>query len=175
MTEPRLPDARARVAANIIRVHMAFWLMKTEPSTFGIDDLQHKGREHWDGVRNFVARNNMKAMRLGDKAFVYHSSIVPPGIAGVAEIVREAYPDHTQFDPTSKYFDEKATEEKPRWHMVDVGFERKFDRLITLDELKRTPGLEDMMVTTKRGSRLSVQPVSEEHWNVVMALADGSA
>lgn len=149
---------------------MAYWLMKSEPSAFSIDDLAAKGREHWDGVRSFQARNNMMAMKLGDRAFFYHSSADPPGVAGVCEIVREAYPDHTQFDPASRYYDERSTEANPRWHMVDVAFVEKFPRLVPLEELKHTPGLESMMVT-KRGARLSVQSVSDAEWEIVTHLA----
>jgi predicted RNA-binding protein with PUA-like domain len=149
---------------------MAYWLMKSEPDAFSIDDLERRAREHWDGVRSFQARNNMRAMKLGDRAFFYHSSVQPPGIAGISEVVREAYPDHTAWEPTSQYFDAASTPEKPRWFMVDVGFVEKFPRLVTLDELKRTPELDDMLVT-KRGMRLSVQPVSETHWAIVLRLA----
>ena len=151
---------------------MAHWLMKTEPDTFSIDDLEVKRVEHWDGVRNWTARNNLRAMKLGERAFFYHSSCEPPGIAGICEIVREAYPDHSQFDPSSKYFDPKATEEKPRWYMPDVGFVEKFPRLIPLAELRQTPGLEEMVLL--RASRLSVQPVTDKEWEIITHLA-GSA
>jgi predicted RNA-binding protein with PUA-like domain len=149
---------------------VAYWLMKSEPDAFSIDDLARRGREHWDGVRSFQARNNMRAMKVGDRAFFYHSSTHPPGVAGISEIVREAYPDHTAWDPSSKYFDPSSNPEKPRWYMVDVAFVEKFPRLVTLEELKRTPGLEDMPVT-QRGMRLSVQPVSETHWQIVVDMA----
>ncbi len=146
---------------------MRYWLMKTEPSAFSIDDLARKGTECWDGVRNFQARNHMKAMALGDRAFFYHSSEDPKGVAGVCDIVRDAYPDHTQFDPSSKYFDPKASEQRPIWYMVDVRFLEKFPRVLTLRELKETPGLEDLMVI-KRGARLSVQPVGDKEWEIVL-------
>jgi predicted RNA-binding protein with PUA-like domain len=151
---------------------MAHWLMKTEPETFGIDDLEKKEVEHWDGVRNFTARNNLRAMKLGENAFFYHSSTEVIGIAGICEVVREAYPDDSQFDPTSKYFDPKSSPEKPRWWMPDVRFVRKFPRLITRNELKEIPGLEDMVLL--RASRLSVQPVTDEEWDIILRIAEGS-
>lgn len=149
---------------------MRRWLMKSEPETFGIEDLRRKGREHWDGVRNYQARNNMMAMSIGDLAFFYHSSADPSGVAGVCRVVREAYPDDTALDPSSTYFDPKATPEKPIWHMVDVEFVEAFPRVVALSELKATPGLESMAVT-QRGSRLSITPVSEQEWKIVMSLA----
>lgn len=149
---------------------MQYWLMKTEPSVFSIDDLSERGREPWDGVRNFQARNNMMAMKVGDRAFVYHSSTDPKGVAGIGEIVREAYPDPTAWDPQSKYFDPRSTEQKPAWFMVDVGFVEKFPRVVTLEELKHTPGLETMVVS-RRGVRLSVQPVRPDEWEIVLGLA----
>jgi predicted RNA-binding protein with PUA-like domain len=144
--------------------------MKTEPSVFSIDDLEKRGREPWDGVRNHVAKNNMRAMKRGDRAFIYHSSTDPKGVAGIAEIVREAYPDHSAWNPESKYFDPKSSPEKPVWFMVDVGFVERFPRVVTLAELKSTPGLEDMMVT-QRSVRLSVQPVREAEWEIIVGLA----
>jgi predicted RNA-binding protein with PUA-like domain len=149
---------------------MAHWLLKTEPSTFGIDDLEKKEIEHWDGVRNYVARNNLRAMKVGEQGFFYHSSTDVIGIAGICEVVREAYPDDSQFDPESKYFDPKATPEKPRWFMPDVKFVRKFGRIITPAELRETPGLENMVLL--RASRLSVQPVADEEWDIIMQIAD---
>jgi len=150
---------------------MAYWLLKSEPSTYSIDHLKENQVDHWDGVRNYQARNNLQAMRVGELAFFYHSSAEPPGIAGVCRIVREAYPDHTQFDPESTYHDPKATVEKPRWFMPDVGFVRKFDRLIPLSELRQTPGLENMDLLNR--SRLSVQKVSDEEWEIINAIAEG--
>ena len=145
---------------------MAYWLVKSEPTTFSIDDLERLGVEHWDGVRNYMARNNLMAMKVGDLAFFHHSSADPPGIAGICEVVREAYPDHTAFDPSSKYFDPKSSPEKPRWFMPDVRFVRKFPRLIPLSEIRETPGLSDMALV-QRGQRLSVQPVSEKEWEII--------
>ena len=144
--------------------------MKSEPDAFSIDDLERKGREHWDGVRSFQARNNMRAMKVGDRAFFYHSSVQPPGVAGISEIVREAYPDHTAWDPGSKYFDAASTPEKPRWDIVDTAFVENFPRLVTLEELRQTPGLDDMLVI-RRGMRLSVQPVTARQWEIVVQLA----
>jgi len=149
---------------------MAYWLLKTEPTTFGIDDLAQKEVEHWDGVRNFQARNNLRAMRLGEEAFFYHSSTGEPGIAGICKVVREAYPDESQFDPKSKYFDPRAQHEKPRWWMPDVGFVEKFPRVITLAELRTIPGLEEMVLLNR--SRLSVQPVLEDEWRIILQLAE---
>lgn len=150
---------------------MAYWLMKSEPAAFSIDDLERKGVEHWDGVRNFQARNNLRAMHVGELAFFYHSNAEPSGIAGVCEIARDAYPDHTQFEPNSKYFDPRSSPEDPRWWMPDVRFVRKFPRLVALQELKTVPGLENMVLL--RRSRLSVQPVTDEEWEIVLALAEG--
>lgn len=150
---------------------MANWLMKSEPDTFGIDDLKRKKREHWDGVRNFQARNNMMAMKPGDRVLFYHSNAKPPGVAGLAEVVREAYPDHTAQDPSSPYFDPKAGPDRPIWFMVDVGFVAAFPRLVPLDELRRTPGLESMAILQK-GSRLSVTPVTDEEFAIICDLAE---
>lgn len=149
---------------------MKYWLLKSEPSTFGIDHLEAKGVEHWDGVRNYMARNNLMAMKLGDRAFFYHSSCELPGVAGICEVVREHYPDHTQFDPSSKYFDPKASPVKPRWFMPDVRFVQKFDEVVPLSQLRQTPGLQDMVMLSK-GSRLSVTPVSEKEWEIICDMA----
>lgn len=149
---------------------MAYWLLKSEPSTFSIDHLKAKKVEHWDGVRNFQARNNLMAMKVGEQAFFYHSNADPIGIAGICKVAKLAYPDHSQFDPTSPYFDPKATPDKPRWFMPDVRYVRTFRRFVTLAELREVPGLEDMALL--RASRLSVQPVTDEQWAIVCALAD---
>jgi predicted RNA-binding protein with PUA-like domain len=150
---------------------MSYWLVKSEPGTFSIDDLERKGVEHWDGVRSYMARNNLMAMKLGDLALFHHSSADPPGVAGICEVVREAYPDHTQFDPESKYFDPKATPDNPRWFMPDVRFVRKFPRYVPIKEIRETPGLQDMALV-QRGMRLSVQPVTEKEWQIVCDLGD---
>lgn len=151
---------------------MQYWLMKSEPDVFSIDDLAARPAqtEPWDGVRNYQARNFMRQMRVGDLVLFYHSNARPPGIAGVARISGAARPDPTQFDPQSKYFDAKSTVDKPRWDVVEVTFVRKFAELIALDTLKHTPALLDMAVVRK-GSRLSVMPVSPDEWQVVMGLA----
>jgi predicted RNA-binding protein with PUA-like domain len=159
---------RVRLETATIGV-MAHWLLKTEPTSFSIDDLARKEVEHWDGVRNFQARNNLRAMRLGEEAFFYHSSTGEPGIAGICNVVREAYPDESQFDPNSKYFDPRALPEKPRWYMPDVRFVAKFAREITLAELRTVPGLANMVLLHR--SRLSVQPVADEEWNIIVQLA----
>ena len=147
-----------------------YWLMKSEPNSYSIDDLKREKKTFWDGVRNYQARNTMRDdMRPGDLAFFYHSGGDAPGIAGVMEIIKKGYPDHTQFDPDEKHFDPKSPADNPRWMMVDVKFRKKFDRPIPLSELKETPGLEQMIVN-QRGSRLSVQPVTPEEWNIVTGL-----
>ena len=144
-----------------------YWLFKSEPDVYGIDRLEREGRTEWSGVRNFQARNFMREMQVGDLGFFYHSSTKPPGIAGVLKVIRAAYPDFTQFeDPTSR-------PEKPKWWMVDVGFVRKFEALIPLDTLRTMAALAGMPLV-RRGQRLSVQPVSAEHWSVIMQIADGS-
>ncbi|HEX7118777.1 MAG TPA: EVE domain-containing protein [Longimicrobiales bacterium] len=147
-----------------------YWLMKSEPGTYSIDDLARDGRTHWDGIRNYQARNLMRdEMRVGDEVLFYHSSTDRVGVVGLARVVREAYPDPTARDPNSKYFDPKASDEDPRWFMVDIEFVEKFDEIVPLATLKETPGLEKMLVTTK--SRLSIQPVTEREFEVVKALA----
>jgi predicted RNA-binding protein with PUA-like domain len=151
---------------------MAYWLMKSEPSVFGIDDLKAKPQRtsFWDGVRNYQARNFMRdGMKKGDKVFFYHSSCPEPGIVGIATVAREAYPDSTAFDRKSPYYDPKSDPEKPIWMGVDVKFVRQFKRVISLEELKQEPRL-DGFTLLRRGNRLSVMPVSEEHWNVVLEL-----
>jgi predicted RNA-binding protein with PUA-like domain len=150
---------------------MAHWLLKSEPGSFSIADLEAKGVEHWDGVRAYMARNNLMAMKLGEQGFFYHSSTDPIGVAGVCEVVREAYPDHTQFDPSSKYFDPKATPDNPRWFMPDVRFVRRFPRFVTLAEIRETPGLQDMTLV-QRGMRLSVQPVTDKEWQIICDLGE---
>lgn len=150
---------------------MSYWLFKSEPSVYSIDDLKRDGKTPWEGVRNYQARNFLRdTVKKGDKVFFYHSNAEPPGIAGIAEIVKEGYPDPSQFDPKSKYFDEKSKKAEPTWILVDVGFVKKFANVLSLTALKEAPGLEDMMVT-KRGARLSIQPVTPKEWEIVMKLA----
>ena len=149
-----------------------YWLMKSEPDTFSIDDLENVGTEPWTGVRNYQARNFMRnAMKVGDGILFYHSTCSPPGIVGTAIVASAAYPDPTQFDPKSDYHDPKATREEPRWHMVDVGFERKLKRTITLEEIKRhTDALGEDFALVRRGNRLSVLPVSAEQYHHLLSL-----
>lgn len=149
---------------------MSYWLMKSEPDAYSIDDLERARLDFWDGIRNYQARNMIRDdMQPGDQAFFYHSSCEVPAIAGIMKVASEAYPDPTQFDKKSKYFDPKSTEDKPRWFVVDVAFERKLKRPITLKELKEHPGLADF-VLTRRGNRLSIFPVSAEHWRLILGL-----
>jgi predicted RNA-binding protein with PUA-like domain len=149
------------------------WLMKTEPDAFSIARLKKLGRSPWDGVRSFQARNHMQAMKLGDLSLFYHSSTDPPGVVGLSRVVREAYPDHTQFDRKSKYYDASAKPDAPRWFMVDVEFVERFPKMITLAELKADPELAGMLVI-RRGMRLSVQPVEASHMRHILALANAS-
>jgi predicted RNA-binding protein with PUA-like domain len=146
---------------------VAYWLFKSEPLVFSLTDLR-KGPTDWCGVRNYQARNFMMTMQMGDQGFFYHSNADVIGIVGTVKVVRTAYPDHTALDPESIYFDPKATVEKPIWQMVDIAFLAEFPRTITLHELRSTPGLEAMPLLQK-GSRLSVQPVSPEQWQIILA------
>jgi len=139
-----------------------YWLMKTEPEVFSIDSLEKMRRSPWDGVRSYQARNHMQAMRVGDWVLFYHSSTDDRGVVGLAQVAREAYPDHTQFDPKSQYFDKGAKKAAPRWFMVDVEFVEKFPKLLHLETMKADPQLAEMLVV-KRGMRLSVQPVELKH------------
>lgn len=146
-----------------------YWLMKSEPDCFSIDDLKNAPdqKSPWDGVRNYQARNFMKNdMKIGDKVFFYHSNCKPPGIIGIAEVCSEAYPDFTAFDPESEHPDPKSTPENPRWFMVDICFKEKFDHLIALDELKKYEELAEMPLLRK-GNRLSVMPVSHKAWTFI--------
>ena len=154
----------------MVKGAIKLWLMKSEPDVYSIDDLQRDGTERWEGVRNYQARNFMRGMAVGDLALFYHSNAKPPGVAGVCRISREAYPDATQFDQKSKYFDPKSQIEDPRWSMVDVAFVEKFDEEVSLQALKDDPALEGMLVTQK-GSRLSVQPVAKKHFKRVLKMA----
>lgn len=146
--------------------------MKSEPDAFSIDDLERKGTASWDGVRNFQARNNMDAMRRGDLVLFYHSSCDPPGVVGLARVVRESHPDPTAFDPKSPYHDPKSDRDAPRWRMVDVEFVAKLPRMVTLDELKAEAALVKMQVVSR--TRLSVQAVAPEHFEHVVRMGGGS-
>lgn len=152
---------------------MQYWLMKSEPESFGIDHLKHAPRQtdHWDGVRNYQARNFMRDdMNKGDLVFFYHSNCKVPGIVGIATVVREAYPDHTAFDAGSKYFDAKSDPENPRWFMVDLKYKRKLKRVISLAELKQHASKLGDFELLKRGSRLSILPVSRKQWDYILKL-----
>ncbi len=144
--------------------------MKSEPDAYSIDDLERDGREPWDGIRNYQARNMMRDdMRIGDEILFYHSSCKVPAVVGIAKVASEAYPDPTQFDPDAKYYDAKSNPDDPRWILVDVEFVRKLDRPVTLTEIKAHPGLDDMILT-RRGNRLSIMPVEKAHRDIILGL-----
>ncbi len=150
---------------------MRYWLMKSEPDVFSIDQLERVGSSGWDGVRNYQARNFMRDdMRVGDLVFFYHSNATPPCIAGIAEVSRESYPDPTQFDAKSEYHDAKATKDKPIWFMVEVKFVEKFKHLISLDTLRSKNKELDGFQLLAKGSRLSVIPVDPKHWKIICKL-----
>lgn len=154
---------------------MRYWLMKTEPDTFSIDDLERVRIEPWTGVRNYTARNSMRDdMQVGDGVLFYHSSCEPPGVAGLARVARTGVVDATQFEPSSPYFDPGAKREEPRWICVDVAFERRLPRFVSLAELRAAPQLEGMLLF-QRGMRLSVQPVGEAHFSAIVAMAERAA
>lgn len=149
---------------------MQYWLMKSEPDVYGLDDLKRERTDHWDGIRNYQARNFMRdEMRKGDLAFFYHSSCEEPGIVGIMKIHKTAYPDFTAFDPDEKYYDPKSDPENPRWLMVDVRYVRKLKRNISLKELKLHEALGNMRLL-QRGNRLSITPISEKEWNYILTL-----
>ena len=151
---------------------MNYWLMKSEPDVFGVDDLMKAtGKtDTWDGVRNYQARNMMRdEMKKGDLVFFYHSNCKEPGIAGIMKIVREGYPDHTAFDPDEKYYDPKSDPDNPRWYMVDVKHVRKLKQVITLTELKTHAQLSDLPLV-RRGNRLSIMPVTKKQWDFILSL-----
>lgn len=149
-----------------------FWLLKSEPETFSIEDLARAPRKTtgWEGVRNYLARNYLREMRKGDGVLFYHSNAEPSGVAGVAEVAAEAYADATALDRKSDYFDPKATPQDPRWSQVDIRHVETFPRLLTLERLREEPRLARMELLRK-GSRLSVQPVKPDEWKCVLALA----
>ncbi|MCY4420451.1 MAG: EVE domain-containing protein [Gammaproteobacteria bacterium] len=149
---------------------MQYWLMKSEPGEYSIDDLKRDKVEPWDGVRNYQARNMMRDdMKKGDLAFMYHSNCDVIGIVGIMTVAREAYADHTAFDPEDKHYDPKSDPENPRWFMVDVRYKRKLKRTITLAELRQQKHLNGLQLL-KPGNRLSVMPVSKKHWNYILSL-----
>jgi predicted RNA-binding protein with PUA-like domain len=153
---------------------MKYWLMKTEPQEFSIDDLERVGTEPWSGVRNYQARNFMRAMKRGDGVLFYHSSCAVPGVAGIGEVASDAHPDPTQFDRKSDYYDAASKREEPRWDLVDVRFKRKLARVIALDEIKAIGERLGEFALTQRGSRLSVLPVTAAQWKAILAL-EGAA
>lgn len=149
---------------------MNYWLMKSEPDVFSIDDLKRVRVEPWDGIRNYQARNFMRdEMRIGDQAFFYHSNCDEPGIVGIMKVASKPYPDHTQFEPDSRYHDPKSDPDNPRWILVDVRFVRKLKRTVTLAEMRREPELEGMRLLM-RGNRLSVMPVDKAHWDHILGM-----
>lgn len=150
---------------------MNYWLLKSEPKTFSIDDLALRAAqiEPWDGVRNYQARNYLRAMQINDQAFFYHSNCGVPGIVGIVSVVREAYPDPTAFDPNHHHYDPKSTPERPTWVMVDVLLQRKLARTITLTEMKQRAPLADLPLV-KKGARLSVMPVNAAQWAFILGL-----
>lgn len=148
---------------------MAYWLMKSEPDELSITALQSLGTARWDGVRNYQARNFLRAMAVGDEFFFYHSSCPEPGIAGIAHITQAAYPDPTALDPQSHYFDAKATADKNQWSAVDVAFVEAFPKVLSLSYLKQQSALEELPLVQK-GTRLSVMPVTAEQWAAILAL-----
>jgi predicted RNA-binding protein with PUA-like domain len=157
---------------------VSYWLLKSEPGDFGVDDLAASPActTAWDGVRNYQARNFIRdGMKTGDRAFFYHSSCPEPGIVGIVEITRDAYPDETAFDPSDKHFDPKSDRDDPRWFVVDVRLQRKFDRTLPLQKLKQHAGdsLSDFQLL-KRGNRLSVMPVSNNEWRFILSLEEKS-
>ena len=149
-----------------------YWLMKSEPDTFSIDDLARVGVEPWNGVRNYQARNFMRdGMQVGDGVLFYHSNTGVPGVVGTATIASPAYPDPSQFDPKSDYHDPTSSREEPRWLLVDVAFDRKFTRTVSLDELKRhADRLGDEFALIRRGNRLSILPVTAAQWKFILSL-----
>ena len=149
---------------------MAYWLMKSEPDAYSIDDLKRDKREPWDGIRNYQARNMMRDdMRIGDEVFFYHSNGKEPGIVGLMKVASKPYPDPTQFDKNSNYYDPKSDPENPRWCLVDVAYKRKLKRTITLAEIKETRGLDGLLLTRK-GNRLSIMPIEKKHWDKLLSL-----
>ena len=149
---------------------MKYWLIKSEPDVYSIDDLQRDGHEKWDSIRNYQARNMMRDdMKIGDEVFFYHSSCDVPAIVGIARVCSKPYPDPTQFDRKSPYFDPKSSLQEPRWILVDMEFVRKLVRPIPLTEIKADPKLADMILV-RRGNRLSIMPVEPHHWHHILKL-----
>lgn len=149
---------------------MNFWLMKSEPNNYSIDDLQSDGFSHWEGIRNYQARNYMRdKMEIGDLVLFYHSNVLVPGVSGICRVCSAPFPDHTSWDITSKYYDQRSSPEKPIWYMVEVEFVEKFPHFVTLDELRKHHDLKHMMVL-KRGRRLSIQPITRHDFEVIRSI-----
>ncbi|MCA9741870.1 MAG: EVE domain-containing protein [Deferribacteres bacterium] len=151
---------------------MNYWLFKTEPNTYSIDDLKNEPNKitHWDGIRNYAARNFLRdEVKKGDLVLIYHSVVKPPQLVGVAKVVKEAYPDHTAFDANSHYFDPKSKKDNPTWVMVDIEYVRHLDNPVTLDQIRNTPTLENMVLL--KNSRLSIQPVTSTEWSIITEMA----
>ncbi len=148
---------------------MRYWLLKTEPSSFSIDDLAQKGTSIWDGVRNYQARNYLKEVKRGDVVLIHHSSIAEPAVVGFGTVKDDTFPDPTQFDKKSNYFDPKASKEKPRWFTHTISFKEKFKNPVTLSVIKKHPKLQDMMLVHR--GRLSVQPIEEKEFKEIVRLA----
>lgn len=150
---------------------MHHWLIKSEPDVFSISDLKKVKQEPWSGVRNYQARNFMwREMQIGDLALFYHSNATPPGVVGIAKVASEPYPDPTQWDPSSEYFDEKSTEAQPRWWLVDFAFVSEFPEIVTLASLREEPALEGMLLLQK-GTRLSITPVLKKHFDHIVKMS----
>ena len=149
-----------------------YWLMKSEPRVFSIEDLARSPKQTtcWDGVRNYQARNFMREMAIGDQVFFYHSNAEPPAVVGIAEVARTVYPDQTQFDEANHHYDAASVPSAPRWDMVDIRYRQTFKTSLSLDRLRQEPKLKGM-VLLRKGSRLSVQPVTEAEWDVVLKIA----
>ncbi len=163
------------MTGNLGAEYMQYWLFKSEPDAFSIDDLaaMPDQTEHWDGIRNYQARNFLRdQVKLGDQVFFYHSSCKDVGIVGVAEVVRESYPDHTQFDPESKYYDPKSDPDNPRWMMVDIKLKQKFRKILPLKTIKTMPGIIEIGLV-KKGHRLSIMPVTDIEWQILMDNTEG--
>ncbi len=149
---------------------MKYWLMKSEPDAFSIDDLKTAKTEPWDGIRNYQARNMMRdEMKKGDQVLFYHSSCKQPGVVGEMTVAKEKYPDHTSWDPTSKYFDAKSSPDNPHWFMVDVRYKRHLKRIIPLSELKSNLALNEMPLV-KKGTRLSIMPLTEQEYESILTM-----
>ena len=153
---------------------MKYWLIKSEPDAFSIDDMEKAGTEPWDGIRNYQARNFMRdEMQIDDLVLFYHSNTKPPSVVGLVKVASRPYPDYTAWDEKAKYFDPKSSEENPRWMMVDFTFLEKFTKGVSLDEIKKEDALEEMLIRRK-GSRLSITPVEKKHFHHLLQMSKSS-